>query len=78
MRLSEKILNKLLAENTETSRKKALEFVTAKLATPNCDRIFVIRYAFKLGMPISEIFNICKIDTWFLNQIKEARYHQYR
>ncbi|MBQ3835271.1 MAG: carbamoyl-phosphate synthase large subunit, partial [Elusimicrobia bacterium] len=67
----DKELNKLLSDNTEESKKKALEIVTAKLATPNCDRIYVIRYALKLGMSVDDIFNICKIDQWFVNQIKE-------
>ena len=67
----DKELNKLLESGTEEAKKKALEIVTAKLATPNCDRIYVIRYALKLGMSVDDIFNICKIDQWFVNQIKE-------
>ena len=67
----DKELNKLLELGTDEAKKKALEIVTAKLATPNCDRIYVIRYALKLGMSVDDIFNVCKIDQWFVNQIKE-------
>ncbi|MDD3064674.1 MAG: carbamoyl-phosphate synthase large subunit [Endomicrobiaceae bacterium] len=62
---------KLINENTDESLKKAKDLVRAKLGTPNCDRLYVIRFAFKLDMTIDEIFEISKIDPWFLNQLKE-------
>ncbi|GAB1401626.1 carbamoyl-phosphate synthase large subunit [Elusimicrobiota bacterium] len=62
---------KLINENTDESLKKAKDLVRAKLGTPNCDRLYVIRFAFKLNMTIDEIFEISKIDPWFLNQLKE-------
>ncbi len=62
---------KLINENTDESLKKAKDLVRAKLGTPNCDRLYVIRFAFNVGMTIDEIFEISKIDPWFLNQLKE-------
>ena len=35
------------------------------------ERIFFIRHALRAGFSIEEIFNLTKIDRWFLVQIKE-------
>ncbi|MCF3651164.1 carbamoyl-phosphate synthase large subunit [Synoicihabitans lomoniglobus] len=43
----------------------------AKLGTPNSERIFYVRYAFMAGMTIDEVFEITKIDPWFLHQLHE-------
>jgi carbamoyl-phosphate synthase large subunit len=42
-----------------------------KLGTPNADRIFYIRYAFKAGYTVGQIFDLSKIDPWFLHQLRE-------
>ena len=38
---------------------------------PNAERIFFIRQALRASFTIEEIFNLTKIDRWFLVQIKE-------
>jgi carbamoyl-phosphate synthase large subunit len=45
--------------------------IKAKLAVPNEHRPWYIRYAIKSGMSIEEIYSICKIDRWFLDQLLE-------
>ncbi len=52
-------------------RQKAIEEVKYKLGTPNCDRLYIVRLAMRFGMSIDEIYDISKIDKWFLNQVKE-------
>ncbi len=47
------------------------EEVLKSLATPNVDRIWHIRYAFKMGMTTEEIHSRTNIDPWFLNNIRE-------
>jgi len=42
-----------------------------KLVHPCPERIFYLRYAFKAGMTLSEIFELTKIDPWFLDQIEQ-------
>ncbi len=42
-----------------------------RLVMPNPDRIFYIRYAFKLGMSLQEIHELTRIDKWFLHNIEE-------
>src|SRR5213082_1187698 len=47
------------------------ETLRLKLAVPNAERIFYIGQAFKSGMPIEEIFELTKIDRWFLRNVKQ-------
>jgi carbamoyl-phosphate synthase large subunit len=45
--------------------------ILTKLATPNAERIWYLRYALKAGMTIDEIYQRTKIDRWFLHNIQE-------
>ncbi|OWK36080.1 carbamoyl-phosphate synthase large subunit [Fimbriiglobus ruber] len=45
--------------------------VNRKLMTPNAERIWYIRYAFKYGMTLQEIHQRTNIDPWFLRNIEE-------
>ena len=47
------------------------DVISRKLSVPNTERIFFIRHALRAGFTIEEIFNLTKIDRWFLVQIKE-------
>ncbi|HEV2434836.1 MAG TPA: carbamoyl-phosphate synthase large subunit [Verrucomicrobiae bacterium] len=47
------------------------DVISRKLSMPNAERIFFIRHALRAGFTIDEIFNLTKIDRWFLVQIKE-------
>ncbi|MBN2438829.1 MAG: carbamoyl-phosphate synthase large subunit [Deltaproteobacteria bacterium] len=46
------------------------EKIREKLLIPNAERFFYIRYAFQAGMTIDEIFELTKIDRWFLADMK--------
>lgn len=45
--------------------------IEQKLATPNSQRIFYLRYALKSGFSISSINQLTGIDPWFLYQIRQ-------
>src|SRR5215207_9749942 len=47
------------------------EEITHKLATPNAERIWFVRYAFKAGMTVEDVQVRTRIDPWFLTQIRE-------
>jgi len=47
------------------------DVISRRLSVPNAERIFFIRHALRAGFTIEEIFNLTKIDRWFLVQIKE-------
>ncbi len=44
--------------------------IKTKLGTPNAERIFYIRYAFKAGYTVEQIFDLTKIDPWFLHHLR--------
>ncbi len=46
-----------------------LNALHARLAKPTLDRILVIADALRRGMSVEEIRDICKYDTWFIEQI---------
>ncbi len=54
-----------------TPQQPTLEEIRPKLATPNLDRVWFLRYAMKSGMSIEEIFDVTAIDPWFLDQVKQ-------
>src|SRR6476661_7869015 len=48
-----------------------LETLRLKLAIPNAERIFYIAQAFQKGASIDEVYDLTKIDRWFLQNIAE-------
>ncbi len=53
----------------QEERKKLLH---EKLETPNAQRLWHLADAFRLGMPVSEIYQLTKIDPWFLEKIRDV------
>ena len=53
---------------------KDYDQIISKLANPSWDRVFVIYDAIQMGIPLSRIHDITKIDMWFLKQYEEL-YH---
>ncbi len=55
-----------------------LETLRLKLAIPNAERIFYIAQAFQKGASIDEVYELTKIDRWFLRNleqiVEEARF----
>ena len=47
------------------------EIIRQQLSVPNAERIFFLRHALRAGFSVEEIFQLTKIDRWFLAQIKE-------
>ncbi|HVM51200.1 MAG TPA: carbamoyl-phosphate synthase large subunit [Candidatus Acidoferrum sp.] len=47
------------------------EVIVPRLSVPNGERIFFLRHALRAGFSIEEIYQLTKIDRWFLTQIKE-------
>ncbi|MDD4928043.1 MAG: carbamoyl-phosphate synthase large subunit [Gallionella sp.] len=48
-----------------------LDEVTAELRNPGPHRIWAVSDAFRLGLSVDEVFDISKIDRWFLVQIAD-------
>jgi carbamoyl-phosphate synthase large subunit len=47
------------------------EEILAKLATPNAERVWYLRYALKAGYSVEEVYQRTKIDRWFLHNLRE-------
>ncbi len=48
-----------------------IDRITKEMGEPGPERIWYVGDAFRMGMSIEQIFNISKIDPWFLAQIKD-------
>src|SRR5215203_4081283 len=47
------------------------DLINRRLTVPNADRVFFLRHAFRAGYSVDEVFQLTKIDRWFLIQIEE-------
>jgi carbamoyl-phosphate synthase large subunit len=47
------------------------ETLRLRLAIPNAERVFHLAQAFQDGMTIDEVFELTKIDRWFLHNVKQ-------
>jgi carbamoyl-phosphate synthase large subunit len=54
-----------------TAKQPTIDEIRRKLSVPNDERIFFIRYAFKAGLSVGEIFELTEIDPWFLRSIRD-------
>ncbi|MEK6691845.1 MAG: carbamoyl-phosphate synthase large subunit [Nitrospirota bacterium] len=52
-------------------KEKGVETIREKLRVPNWERLWYIADAIRVGMTIEEIYQLTRIDTWFLNNIKD-------
>ncbi|MFH0990451.1 MAG: carbamoyl-phosphate synthase large subunit [bacterium] len=56
---------------TDQKRIEWKKKVFDRLKKPKPENIFFLRYAFQLGATIDELYEITKIDRWFLHNIKQ-------
>ena len=54
-----------------TPQSEALKEITRRLLVPGAERIWYVGEAFRWGMSIDEVFDLTKIDRWFLVQIED-------
>ena len=47
------------------------EFIKHEIRRPNAERILYVAQGFRMGLSVEEIFELSKIDPWFLAQIEE-------
>ena len=57
--------------SVDPSAPDAREQVAQLLATPGPERIWIVGDAFRVGMTVADVFNITKIDRWYLVQIED-------
>jgi carbamoyl-phosphate synthase large subunit len=49
-----------------------MDEIQKKLRQPNSQRIFYLRAALNAGLPIKEIYDLTRIDPWFLNNLSQV------
>ena len=54
-----------------TREQPSQDEIRSKLARPNAERVWHLRYALKSGMTIEQIYGLTAIDPWFLSQLAE-------
>ena len=57
--------------SVDPSAPDAREQVAQLLASPGPERIWIVGDAFRVGMTVDDVFNITKIDRWYLVQIED-------
>ena len=64
-------------DQAEPGRRYAVEelfdlaLIRRQLTVPNAERIFFLRDAFLAGMTVEDIFELTKIDRWFLEHVRQ-------
>jgi len=51
--------------------KELAETIREKIRIPNDERLFYIRYGIKMGFSTNEIYELSKIDKWFIDNMKQ-------
>ena len=54
-----------------TAAEPSLDDIRARVATPDPDRVWYLRYAIKAGMGTDELHSLTAIDPWFLDQLRQ-------
>jgi carbamoyl-phosphate synthase large subunit len=54
-----------------TVAEPSIDDIRARIATPDPDRVWYLRYALKAGLGVDEIHEITAIDRWFLDQLSQ-------
>ena len=50
---------------------ETLKQIKDKISTPNDERVFYLRYALRAGLSVDQIYELSKIDRWFLDNMKQ-------
>ena len=59
-----------LNEMVDLKSEDALSIIQQELGSPGPDRIWYIADAFRLGLSVETVFELCSVDPWFLVQIQ--------
>jgi carbamoyl-phosphate synthase large subunit len=63
--------NNRIGLGADGKHEMSVEMILHGIQYPSWDRIFRIKKALYLGVPISKIYELTKIDPWFLHQIND-------
>ena len=58
-------------EMLRRASKDVVKEIKEKIHVPNDERLFYMRYGIKLGMSTNEIYELSKIDRWFIDNMRQ-------
>jgi len=58
-------------EELRSPSRDLIQEVKEKIRIANDERLFFIRYGLKLGLTVDEIYELSKIDRWFIDNMKQ-------
>jgi carbamoyl-phosphate synthase large subunit len=58
-------------KDLQEAERRDMDLIRERLARPNAERLFFLRYAIENGMSTQEIYDLSKIDHWFIENIRE-------
>ncbi|MCM8781337.1 MAG: carbamoyl-phosphate synthase large subunit, partial [Candidatus Omnitrophica bacterium] len=58
-------------EMLKAAHNDLLQLIRDKIRIPNDERLFYIRYGLKAGLGVDEIYQLSKIDRWFIDQMEQ-------
>src|SRR5690349_20350836 len=65
-------LRSLETGKSDSARHFDPQLIAHRLITPNPERLDYIRFAFERGYSVEQIYDMTKVDRWFLEQVKET------
>jgi len=63
--------DKISDEMLKSPENGLMKLIKDKISIPNDERLFYIRYGLKSGLSVDEIYNLSKIDPWFIDNMKQ-------
>lgn len=54
-----------------TPQQPSIDQIRSKLAVPNAERVWFLRYAMKSGLSVNDIHELTAIDPWFLDNLQQ-------
>ena len=58
-------------EALQSATKDVINEIKTKIRIPNDERMFFIRYGLAIGLSVDEIYELSKIDRWFIDNIQQ-------
>jgi carbamoyl-phosphate synthase large subunit len=63
--------DKITDDMLKSPTQDVLNEIREKIRVPNDDRLFYIRYGIRAGLSTDEIYELSRIDRWFIDNLKE-------
>ena len=63
--------DKITDEELQSASVDLIEEIKERIRIPRDERLFYIRYGIKLGLTTDEIYELSKIDRWFIDNIEQ-------